>query len=104
MIGLGKWKGTVDSMFYRGDAFLTISDNNGTYGFEIEVNAGVDIPEFKIYDVVEDGDTLTGKAEVALLPGKEIDLSFTFTDDTFEGVLKVPYLGKIKVKNGVKLG
>ncbi len=60
MIGLGKWVCNVDSMFYRGEVFFTISDNNGQYAF---------------------------------------DLTFE-TDDTFTGLVKIPFIGKIKLKDG----
>jgi hypothetical protein len=99
MIGLGKWVCHVDTMFFRGDARLHLFDNNGEYGFELSL-PDMDIPEVVIKDVKEDGNTLTAIANVDLLPGKDIDVTLTFDGDVFEGLLKVPFIGKIKLKDG----
>jgi len=104
MIGLGKWAGRVDTIFFKGDVAIIIEDNNGEYKFDIELDADFDIPDFKFYDIVEEGDTLTGKGEVSLLPGKVIDASMTFEGDTMSGFLKIPYVGKIKIKDAKKVG
>lgn len=99
MIGLGKWVCHVDTMFFKGDAYIRVFDNNGEYGFELSL-PDMDIPEVVIKDVKEDGNTLTATANVDLLPGKDIDVRLTFDGDTFEGLLKVPFIGKIKLKDG----
>jgi hypothetical protein len=99
MIGLGKWVCHVDTMFFRGDAHLHLFDNNGEYGFELSL-PDMSIPEVVIKDVTEDGNTLNAIANVDLLPGKDIDVTLTFDGDTFEGLLKVPFIGKIKLKDG----
>lgn len=102
MIGLGKWACHVDTMFYRGDATFTIKDNNGEYGWELDV-PGVDVPEIVIRNITEDGNTLTAVANVDLLPGKDIDITATFEGDTFEGLIKIPFIGKIKLKDGKRV-
>jgi hypothetical protein len=102
MIGIGKWACRVDTMFYRGEAFFTIKDDNGKYGWDLEV-PGVDVPEVEIRDVTEDGNTLSAIANVDLLPGKDIEITATFEEDTFEGLIKVPFIGKIKLKDGKKV-
>ncbi len=99
MIGLGKWVCHVDTMFFRGDAHLHLFDNNGEYGFELSL-PDMSIPEIVIKNVTEDGNTLNAIANVDLLPGKDIDVTLTFDGDTFEGLLKVPFIGKIKLKDG----
>lgn len=101
MIGLGKWSVCVDTMFFSGEAFFTIKDNNGEYGWELDV-PGVDVPEIEIHDIKEDGNTLTATANVDLLPGKDIDITATFEENTFEGLIKIPFIGKIKLKDGKK--
>ncbi|HOD02359.1 MAG: hypothetical protein BWY46_01807 [Firmicutes bacterium ADurb.Bin300] len=103
MIGLGNWLAHVDTMFFKGDAIIKVYDKNGEYGFDLELPSDMDIPEFKIYDITEDGNTLNAKASVDLLQGKEIDLSFTFEGDTASGFLKIPYIGKIKIKEAKKI-
>lgn len=100
MIGLGRWICHVDTMFFRGDAKLHLFDKNGEYGFELEL-PDMDIPEIEVSDVKEDGNTLTAIARVDLLPGKDIEVTLTFEDnDTMTGLLKVPFIGKIKLKDG----
>ena len=99
MIGIGKWVCHVDTMFFRGDAHLSLFDNNGEYSFDLSL-PDMSIPEVVIKDVTEDGNTLHAIANVDLLPGKDIDVTLTFDGDTFEGLLKVPFIGKIKLKDG----
>ncbi|MEI6578606.1 MAG: hypothetical protein WCN92_04000 [Eubacteriales bacterium] len=102
MIGLGKWSCHVDTMFFRGEAFFTIKDNNGEYGWALDV-PGVDVPEIVIRDITEDGNTLTAVANVDMLPGKDINITATFEGDTVEGLIKIPFIGKIKLKDGKKV-
>lgn len=104
MIGLGKWKYHVATVFLTGDVVLSISDVNGEYKIEIQsIEADADIPEFRFYDVAENDNTLTAKGEVSLLPGSLLDLSLTFEGDTMTGYLQVPYVGKIRIKDGKKI-
>lgn len=102
MIGLGTWQCSVDTMFFRGDAQIKIFDNNGEYDFELSV-PGIDIPNIVIKDIEEDGNSLTAIATTDLLPGKDINISLEFEDTTFTGFLKVPFIGKIKLKDGKKI-
>ena len=102
MIGIGTWECHVDTMLFKGDARIKIFDNGGQYGFDLDVK-DVDIPDLDVKDIVEDGDTLTATATTSMLPGKEIPISLTFDGDTVEGSLKVPFIGKIKLKNGKKI-
>lgn len=106
MIGLGTWKGSVNTMFFKGDVTIVVKDNNGQYDFDVVLPADIgDIPEFKIYDVAADGNVITGKAEVSLLPGKVIDLYFEVDEDAglMSGYLKVPFIGKIKIKDAQRI-
>ena len=103
MIGIGKWLCKVNSMFYRGEVTLNIADNNGEYDITLEIDADFDMPDYKIYDVTTEGNTVTAKAEVSLLPGKVVDVSFSIENDVLTGILKVPFMGKIKVTDGHKI-
>ena len=103
MVGIRSWFAKIDTMFFKGDVTIKVSDVNGQYKFELELPSDVDIPDFEIYDITEDGDTLNAKASVSLLPGKEVDISITFEGDTANGFLKIPYLGKIKIKDAKKI-
>lgn len=102
MIGLGTWKCHVDTMFFKGDAQINIFDNNGEYGFELDI-PDMSVPDVQIKSITEDGNTLSAVANVDVLPGKDIEISLTFDGDTVNGMLKVPFLGKIKLKNGVRV-
>jgi len=104
MIGLGKWSYKVSTVFISGDVVLEVSDDNGAYKVEVlSIETESDIPEFRFYDIVEEGNTLTGKGEVSMLPGSKLDLSMTFEGDTMNGFLKVPYVGKVKIKDAKKV-
>lgn len=102
MIGIGTWMCHVDTMLFKGDAKIKIYDNGGQYGFDLDVK-DIDIPDIDVKDIVEDGDTLTATATTSMLPGKEIPITLTFDGDTVEGSLKVPFVGKVKLKNGRKI-
>ena len=103
MIGIGKYKVNIDHMFYKGEAIFEIEFENGNYELEIEI----DDPDFDIDVTItefeEDDDTLDAKAAVPILPGKEIDIHLTFDDDGCNGYLKIPFVGKIKIKDAVKI-
>lgn len=104
MLGLGKWQCTVDNMFFQGKIFITISEKNGEYDFDFAIEGGT-LPQITINEVTAEGNTITGKGTTAAMPGKELTATMTFTDDEhFEGGLKIPFLGTLKVKNGHKIG
>ena len=101
MIGLGTWKFQVDTMFYKGAAILTIT-NDGEYAMKVELPdmSGVEIA---VADITEDGDTLNGTATTDMLKGKDIPCSVTFDGDEAEGLMKVPFVGKLKLNDGKKI-
>ncbi|MBR2869164.1 MAG: hypothetical protein IKB88_08925 [Clostridia bacterium] len=102
MIGLGRWACSVNTMFYSGDVDFEIFDNNGKYGFKLNV-PDVNVPDVTVKSVEEDDDTITATIETGVFPGKDITLVVTLDDDTFDGYVKVPMFGKIKLKNGRKI-
>ena len=102
MIGIGTWLCHVDTKLFRGDAKIKIFDDGGKYGFDLDVN-DLDIPDIAVKDIVEEGDTLTAVATTSMLPNKEIPITLTFDGDTVNGSLKVPFVGKVKLKNGKKI-
>ena len=99
MIGLGNWACKVNSMFFSGEVKFTISDNDGEYGFEISI-PGIELPDFAVKSIEEDDDTITAVVQTSLLPGKDIELTVTFDEDEFDGFVKIPFLGKVKFKDG----
>ena len=56
-----------------------------------------------VKEVKEDGTDVTVTVQTSMLPGKDIVLNATFDGDTFEGVLKIPFVGKVKLKDGRRL-
>ena len=100
MIGLGKWVGQVNTVFFGGKISVSILDKDGSYDFSIELPENVkSLPDVHFHDVKEEGNTLSAVAEVGMLPGKTIDISLTFDGDTMNGLLKVPFIGKVRLEN-----
>ena len=99
MLGLGKWKFQLDTMFYRGSAVLTVGEKDGEYDIGIDL-VDMNIPEFSYENLQAEGNTVTGVAHTDLLKGKDIPFSLTFEDGKANGFLKVPFMGKIKLKDG----
>lgn len=97
MIGIGTWEAPISTMVFKGTGRMTIADNNGEYDFKFEI-VNEQIPEIRISEIVEDGNTLNAVGECDLLKGKKIPVSMTFEGDTFTGLIKAPLIGRIKLK------
>lgn len=106
MVGIGKWVGSVNTLVFKGDVTVEIKDNNGEYDINFELPEKFKNIEIKYYDVHAEGNTIMGKGEMTLLPGKVIEACVTFEGDTMSGTLKLPFLGnkEIKIKNGHRIG
>lgn len=105
MIGLGKWTGDIETSMLSGSAVVEIKDNNGEYAFSVETDSLKTIPNFTVYNIIENGNTLSGKADVELMGKITVDIFVEFTSEsTFEGYIKVPFFGKFEIKNGKKIG
>ncbi len=102
MIGLGKWACNVNTMFFSGEAKIHVFDNNGEYGFELDV-PGITVPDIDVIKVEEDDDTVFAVIRTSLLPDKDIELTVTFDGDEFDGFVKVPFIGKVKFKDGHRI-
>lgn len=102
MIGLGKWACSVNTMFFSGEVKLRIFDDNGNYGFELEI-PGVGVPDIEIKQLEEDGETITAVVQTSLLPDKDINLHVDFDGDEFDGFIKIPFIGKVKFKDGHRI-
>lgn len=103
MIGLGKWTGEINTSMISGNAIVEITDNNGEYDFSVTVPSLKKLPNFRVYEVKEIGNQLSGKAEIDLMGKMIVDVHVEINGDTFTGYLKVPFLGKIEIKNGKKI-
>lgn len=103
MIGLGKWSGEINTSVLSGTALVEIKDNGGQYDFSITVPGADKLPEFTVYNVTESGNTLSGKADIMIMGKITVDITAEFNGDTFVGFIKVPFLGKIDIKNGRRI-
>lgn len=102
MIGIGTWKCHVDTMMFEGDIKFRIDDNGGQYEPTILMDGPV--PEYSIKSITEEnGDTLHIVGNAEMMKGKDIDIVVTFSGDSCTGFVKIPFLGKIKLKNGVRI-
>ncbi len=102
MIGIGSWACSVNSMFFSGEVKFKVFDDNGKYGFEIDI-PGITVPDIDVIEVIEEDDTINATVQTSLLEGKNINLFAEFDGDTFDGYLKIPFIGKIKFKDGHKI-
>ncbi len=105
MTGIGTWTGSIKTMIYSGDVTFTIKNDHGEYGVEFKLPDGIDkIPEYTLSPIVEDGNTLSSQMEIAMLPGKKIDVSMTFEGDTMNGTVKIPFIGMVRLQNFKRIG
>lgn len=105
MLGIGKYKAQINNMFFKGEAIFELIDKGGKYDIQIELeDKDIDMPEIIIEDTSVEDNTLNAKATSPTFPGKEVDVSLTFEDDKCNGFLKIPFVGKVKIKDAVKIG
>lgn len=104
MIGLGKWTGDIETSFISGSAIVEIRDKNGEYDFSVTVPSMKKLPNFTVYNIKETGNCLSGKADIELMGKMTVDISVEIHGDTFTGYIKVPFMGKVEIKNGRKIG
>ena len=104
MIGLGTWVTSVNMLVYKGDITVVIAEKDSQYDIDFQLPDKLKDVKIRTYDIVEDGNTLKGKGEITMLPGKELEAEVTFNGDTFEGVLRIPFMKRnIPLKNGHKI-
>lgn len=94
-IGIGVWKGAVNTMFYKGEFTFTVRHENGAYSFTID--ASQPLPDYKINSVEEEGNSLVATVSTSLLPGREIPVSVTFEGDTMFAEAKIPFIDRKSV-------
>ena len=106
MVGIGKWSAKVSTLVFKGEITVDIRDNNGEYEIEFHLPEKFKNVEIKYHDVHAEGNTIYGKGEITLLPGKMMDADVTFDGDTMTGSLTLPFLGnkEIKLKDGHRIG
>ncbi len=102
MLGIGTWECKIDTVFFKGTAQLKVFDNKGEYGFDLTV-PGMEVPDIKVISVEEDDTFLDAVVHTSLTGDKDINVSVEFDGDIVTGFVKVPYLGKIKLKDGHRI-
>ncbi|MCM1364242.1 MAG: hypothetical protein NC122_09795 [Faecalibacterium sp.] len=103
MIGIGKWEASINTFMFKAKGTAEIKDNNGEYEILFDLPEKFNGAKIKYYDIREIGDdTLTGKGEISLFPGKVAEGTFTFNGDKMSGTVKLPIMGgmEIKIKDG----
>ena len=80
MLGIGKYKAQINNMFFKGEAIFELIDNGGKYDIKVELeDKDIDMPEIII-------------AETSV------------EDNKCNGFLKIPFVGKVKIKDAEKIG
>jgi len=102
MLGLGTWEFQVDTMFYRGKVLLMVGEKDGGYDIGIDI-PGMDVPDFAITSLAAEDNTVSGTVQTSLLKGKDIPFSVTFEGETASGFMKVPFMGKLTMKDGKRI-
>lgn len=115
MIGLGNWTANIKMIVYTGPIGINISDDNGEY--KVDFVLPEKFSQFKIetYDIVEEGNKLSGKGRLNLgggtdiklakiIAGKELFAEVEFNGDEMQGVLKIPFLKReIPITDGKRI-
>ncbi len=107
MIGIGKWKGSINVQILRfsGDVIITISDNNGAYSVDIQLPEQLKKVKLNFDTISEVGDNgLNGKGKLLTPAGRELGFETTviFDGDDMSGFLKIA-IANIKIKNGHRI-
>ena len=103
MIGLGKWSLDIQLPFLKVQPVLTISDNDGKYGFTIDSNGFGLTPAINLVSVSESENSLIVKHQIPMLSAGDLEAKLTFEGSYLRGEMEVPMVGKITFK-GVKVG
>lgn len=104
MLGLGKWQGSVKTIFFKGDVIIEIEEDDGEYEIEVKLPKPFEEAEFEFHNLVEEGNVLKGEGSISLLPGRKLEAELTFDGDAMQGTLKIPFIGVIKIKDGKRIG
>ena len=105
MLGIGKYKAQINNMFFKGEAIFELIDNGGKYDIKVELeDKDLDMPEIIIAETSVEDNTLIAKAQSPMFPGKDVDVNLTFEDNKCNGFLKIPFVGKVKIKDAEKIG
>ena len=105
-IGIGTWAGKINVRLARGEVKFTIAeDENGDYKIDVSLPGALKSAKINFMNLKEekDGKTISGEGTISVLPGRKLDGAFTFEEDTFEGNIKAPVVGKIKITDGHRI-
>ena len=98
-----KYKAKLNNMFFKGDAVFGITLTDGKYGMDIELEGAEFEMPVNIVEANAEDDVFTAKATTPILPDRDFDILLTFEDDKCNGYLKIPFIGKVKIKDAIKL-
>ena len=104
MITYGKWKFELNTFLYSGPFYVTISEKDGQYEFIPELPGMNQALGFEVQQVEVRENTIHIESTTDALPGgKTVVGDLTFHGETCDAVLQIPFLGKLEVKNGVRV-
>lgn len=105
MVGIGTWAGKTTARMIRGEVRFTIEDNNGEYKIDVQLPGNLKNTTFKFNEIIElDDKTLTGKGEISLVPGRELEGTFVFDGDKMSGeIRKIPVVRTVKIVDGYRV-
>ena len=106
MIGIGNWEVTVNMLIYKGPIGVTIADNDGAYDVQFKMPEKFSAFQITTYDIVEEGNKLSGKGTVDMGKGRKIPVSaeVVIDGDAMTGTLNIPLMKRvIPLKNGHRI-
>ncbi len=90
-------------LIYKGPIGVTIADNDGAYDVQFKMPDKFDKFKITTYDIVEEGNKLSGKGTVDMGKGRTIPVSaeVIIDGDEMSGTLNLPLMKReIPLKNG----
>lgn len=104
VIGIGKWRFTINTFFFKGDVYLTIEDDKGNYKFTPEIPGYDGKLTYNLEEVTENGNTLYVKGSSAMVPAiKSVAATLIFNGDNCKLVSDLPFIGHFEVDNGTRV-
>lgn len=97
---LGQWECEINHALYKGKAYADISKGD-PYQISLSVNSPY-FPKVQFFDIKENGNELNLTAKIDLIP-LHIKTHITVEGDRFHGVIHIPFIGEIQMKDGKRI-
>lgn len=96
----GKWRCHIDHHLYKGEAFAIVEEGE-PYNISLEIDSPY-FPKVKFVEVKEKDDELDIVARIDMIP-LNIKAHIDFNQTGFNGVIKIPFIGDVLLKNGTRV-